>query len=247
MKKFQVDTNGTLTTNLVAYYKLEDATDFWGSYNLTNNNSISFTSGKVNNCGDSGSGNTNRSLTNSTSSIITSGTMPLSVSAWVNVNEQPGALVDFISVQDGDVFIGYELGYRDVSGTKKIFAERFKPGVADDIIEHATTLTIGTWYHLVLTWDGSTLKLYLNNSLVVSGAFSGVGNANRGDGISLFARITSGGTPLSERFASAKMDEVGIWSKALSTQEISDLYNGGAGQTMIEVFPSSRRLFFMQM
>jgi len=28
-------------------------------------------------------------------------------------------------------------------------------------------------------------------------------------------------------------DKIGIWSKALSTQEISDLYNGGAGNTMM--------------
>ena len=242
-KVFQVDSGGTLTTNLVAYYKLEDATDFWGSYNLTNNNSISFVPGKVNNCGDSGSANSNKSLTNSTSSIITSGTMPFSISAWVNINTQPGTnvLMDFVSVQDGDVFVGYELGYRDVSGTKKVYAERFKSGVADDIIDYASTLTIGTWYHLVLTWDGSALKLYLNNSLVASNTFSGVGNTNRGNGISLFARVTTGGSPLSERFTSTKIDEVGIWSKALTTTEISDLYNGGNGQTMIEPSINTRR------
>ena len=47
MKKFTIDTNRTLTTNLVAYYKLEDVNDFWGSYNLTNYNSVQFNAGKV--------------------------------------------------------------------------------------------------------------------------------------------------------------------------------------------------------
>lgn len=37
------------------------------------------------------------------------------------------------------------------------------------------------------------------------------------------------------------MDEVGIWSKVLSSTEISDLYNGGNGNTMMEVFPNTRR------
>ncbi len=29
------------------------------------------------------------------------------------------------------------------------------------------------------------------------------------------------------------MDEVGFWGKALTQTEITDLYNGGSGQTMV--------------
>ena len=48
-KIFQVDASGTLTTSLSDYYKLEDTADFWGTDNLTNNGSLSFAAGKVNN------------------------------------------------------------------------------------------------------------------------------------------------------------------------------------------------------
>src|SRR3990167_2469213 len=48
-KSFQVDSGSTLTTSLVSYYKLEDATDFYGSNNLTAAGNASFVAGKVNN------------------------------------------------------------------------------------------------------------------------------------------------------------------------------------------------------
>jgi hypothetical protein len=48
-KQFQVDTGGTLTTSLLSYFKLEAATDYYGSNDLTNHNSVTFPAGKVNN------------------------------------------------------------------------------------------------------------------------------------------------------------------------------------------------------
>src|SRR3990167_4633296 len=48
-KSFQVDSGSTLTTSLVSYYKLEDATDFYGSNNLTAAGNASFVAGNVNN------------------------------------------------------------------------------------------------------------------------------------------------------------------------------------------------------
>src|SRR3990167_3161285 len=46
---WQFDTDGTLNTSLLAYYKLEDNTDALGVKNLTEAGSPTYVSGKVNN------------------------------------------------------------------------------------------------------------------------------------------------------------------------------------------------------
>jgi hypothetical protein len=75
------------------------------------------------------------------------------------------------------------------------------------------------------------MNLYVDGSLASPSGSSGSG---------MTASILST-TPfqLSGRGGAANLwagylDEVGIWSKVLSTNEITDLYNGGAGQTMCD-------------
>ena len=51
-KHFQVDSGGTLLTNLISYYKLDDVNDYYASNNLTNNNTVTFVTGKIGNAGD---------------------------------------------------------------------------------------------------------------------------------------------------------------------------------------------------
>jgi len=48
-KIFQVDTDGTLNTSLLSYYKLEDAKDYYGSNDLSAAGTVTYVSGKVNN------------------------------------------------------------------------------------------------------------------------------------------------------------------------------------------------------
>ena len=48
-KHFQVDSGGTLLTNLISYYKLDDVNDYYASNNLTNNNTVTFVTGKIDN------------------------------------------------------------------------------------------------------------------------------------------------------------------------------------------------------
>jgi hypothetical protein len=70
------------------------------------------------------------------------------------------------------------------------------------------------------------LTLYRDGSNVGSSSISAA-NAGGGTG-----SIGVNGTGGNSTYFPGDIDEVGIWSKALSTQEITDLYNGGAGQTM---------------
>ena len=83
-----------------------------------------------------------------------------------------------------------------------------------------TTGWSNEWVHVVTVKDGSTMYVYINGALAVSGT-----------GLSLDILATSFdiGWRHSDAYAfEGKVDEFGIWNMALSLSEISLLYGGGS-------------------
>jgi len=230
-KVFQVDTGGTLTTSLVSYYKLEDVNDFFASNNLTNNNSVAFNTGKVSNAADMGASNTTKYLNIASDLGITNGNC--SISCWVNVTTAPasGTQGTIVAKNDGGTFIMYNLYYQNDAGTLRVSADRLRGGVADDEVKVAHTLTIGTWFHLVLTYDGTNIELWIDGVSKGTAAASGNGSNYIADTFNIGNRLYNG---VLATYLSGLVDEVGIWSKKLSNTEVADLYNAGSGQTMEE-------------
>jgi len=81
------------------------------------------------------------------------------------------------------------------------------------------------WCMATLTRQGTTTKLYYNGTLVATGSDATTSYSGT---YSLFAVV--GGSYI-EYSAGTKLDEVGVWGRALSDSEITSLYNSGAGQT----------------
>jgi hypothetical protein len=81
-----------------------------------------------------------------------------------------------------------------------------------------------TWYYLVVTYDGTTLKIYLNGSLNTSMTQTGCNVAN----VTNFhiASDSSG----SQDFA-GWLDEVAVYSYALSSSQVTTHYNAGISTT----------------
>ncbi len=220
-KVFQVDTGGTLTTSLISYWKLDDVNDFFSTNNFTNENAVAFNAGKVGNAGDTGTGNTNKALALASALGIDGGNC--SISLWVKLTDAVSVGKTFANqASNGSTNTGYTLQY---DGTT-LAANRYKNGTSDNSATETVTLSTGTWYHIVLTYDGTTLRLYRDNVAKGTLATSGNGVSATIAAFNLFKHNV-------ERFLSGLIDEVGVWSKALNTTEISDLYNGGSGQTMI--------------
>jgi glucose/arabinose dehydrogenase/chitodextrinase len=83
---------------------------------------------------------------------------------------------------------------------------------------------VTTWTHVALTYDGSTLQLYVNGSAVASGPASGAVQTNANP-----LRI-GGNVPYGE-FFNGRIDEVRVYNRALSASEIMTDMNtpiGGA-------------------
>jgi hypothetical protein len=74
----------------------------------------------------------------------------------------------------------------------------------------------GGWNHLASTWDGTTLKQYLNGALVDSAPFSGP-IANLPSHLTIGASV-AGGTALTGR-----LDDVEVYNYALSEADVFDL------------------------
>jgi hypothetical protein len=97
---------------------------------------------------------------------------------------------------------------------------------ASSVATGTTTLSAGNWYHVVCTFDGSTLHLYLNGAEDTSGG--------TGTGYSLTPtpaynfQFGSDGAHDAGTFFRSEMDDVRVYSSVLTSGQVSTLYSGGA-------------------
>jgi hypothetical protein len=88
------------------------------------------------------------------------------------------------------------------------------------------SLTINNWFHYVYVHDNNGAKLYINGSLVGETAIVG-GLTNN----SLPIRI--GQRPNGWHPFNGKIDDIGIWTRALTQCEIQDLYSSEINSTFV--------------
>ncbi|WP_343611631.1 endo-beta-N-acetylglucosaminidase H [Chryseobacterium oranimense] len=77
----------------------------------------------------------------------------------------------------------------------------------------ATALNANTWYHVAATYDGSTMKIYINGVLDASKSQTGSVNSNGAFNVGYLYNTS--------RNFNGKVDEVRVWKRALSQTEIS--------------------------
>jgi hypothetical protein len=80
------------------------------------------------------------------------------------------------------------------------------------------TLTPNNWYFIVGTYDGATVKLYVNNTLVDSTSYTGTPISSQG-GIRLMRRWDL------PDYWGGYISIVGIYDKALNTSQIESIWN----------------------
>jgi len=213
-----------LTDNIVAYWKLDEssgnASDSTGNgYTLTNTNTVSYASAIRNNGADFTASNTNKSLRVNSNLGIDGGN--ITIAGWIYLYDQTG----LIAIQTQSSTAQVEYSFKIEGGGIK--ANRNKISVAENQTT-VYTLSNSTWYHCALTYDGSTVTLYVNGTSRATVASTGNGGATTQNATSIGCDVNTG-TGSSQFFNNMKADEVGIWSRALSSGEISTLYHSGGG------------------
>lgn len=219
-----------LTTNLSAYYKFDEssgnASDSSGNgYTLTNNGTTAYAAAKINNGADFGSTNTTKSFSIANDMGIT-GTS-ITMACWVNITTAPasGDSLRFMYHGDSGTKVNEMILYKNNSGTLEIYYNRLRAGIANDGFFYTKTLTTGTWYHVAMTYDGSTITGYLNGVSVGTSSSSGNGtDAGYYDGVKIGVNHAADAD-----WMTGLIDEAGIWSRALTAEEVAQLYNSYGG------------------
>lgn len=83
-------------------------------------------------------------------------------------------------------------------------------------------LALNQWHHLVMTYNGSQIKLYVNGALVSSQNHTGSMNIAGNSGISIGESNQANGYWY---HTNGKIDNVGIWNRELTLSEIQQLRN----------------------
>lgn len=163
-------------------------------------------------------------LTNVTSMKPTSA---LTISAWVYRSGTMTGGVLTAPPQAGSQ-IGYELAI--VSNSPEIFIDPNGLGNAYKTVTASSPLANTTWTHVVATWDGAQMLLYIN------GAVDGAGTANS----AINYGTTANPAFIGENIFSGKIDEVRLLSTALTASWIQTEYrnqatNGCSGSPCLTV------------
>jgi hypothetical protein len=96
---------------------------------------------------------------------------------------------------------------------------------------------LGNWNNVVFTYDGNQLNIYFNGILKSSLQYSGALNPPNND--LLFANW---GNPSVPTNTTRNVDDIGIWNRALTNQEIGDLYNATNCENDLTISPTINSL-----
>ena len=151
-----------------------------------------------------------------------SGTAPFSVEAWINrgsLNEGSHRRWIVDKYKPGGAS-GWALTIEPNSrpSPQRIAFER--SGASSDLLTGTTATVAGRWYHVVATYDGATMRLYVNGKLESSMA-SSVSLANTANPFRLGSATTS------NEWYDGRVDEVSVYNTALSATDVQDHWRCG--------------------
>ncbi len=210
-----------LIDNLVSYWKFDEssgnATDSVGS-NTATATSVSYVAAKINNGADMNGSSSNLSIGTSALVPTTSG-QAMSVSFWINSDtaSTASAYRQCFSFKYGMLF-RYSWGDGGAAYGSAVYRT-----VSNSYATPNLSLSASTWYHIVIVYDGTNLKLYVNGSQ--SGSDIAVTAGVRYETGTNYIGASEAGSD----FYDGKIDEFGLWSRALTSGEVTQLYNGGTG------------------
>ena len=140
----------------------------------------------------------------------------ITISAWVNLRRL-SAFQKIVARHN--TILKYAFG---IDGTNKLVLQ-INSGSTSAVFGN-TALSANTWYHVVGTWDGSNMKLYLNGVSDAAPVAKTGTMASDSETVSIGARANG-----SQHFLNGFLDDLRIYNRALSATEVQSLYAAGPG------------------
>lgn len=199
-----------VNTSLVSYWTLDaNGNDYFNRINLTNLNTVTFPAGGIiNNTGSFVSASSQALRSNSATQLPTSGSF--TISCWYKGTTANMGVCGF-----GEVAGGGQRRQLEIRSSNLYFGGFGAGNDADSGIQ----VTSNTWTLLTVTYDGATIRTYVN----------GTAGATQATVLNTANATFNIGYNVAVGYANGLIDEVGVWNTTLSTADILYLYNGGTG------------------
>ena len=139
----------------------------------------------------------------------------LSIDAWVNPSNLSGDRGIVEKTVGGGVNTQYSLY---LQGGSVVFRLIKVPGVQHATLVSDSLVPLNAWTHIAATWDGATMKMFVNG-VQQSRMFDLTGTINGGEGSTLIGKQGS-----NINHFEGLIDELEIFNRALSSQEVSAIY-----------------------
>jgi hypothetical protein len=211
----------SLLTGLVSYWKLDETsgtrTDSAGGGNdLTDNNTVAGSAGKIGNAADFIAANTEFLSRPGASSVnLDGGASDYTYSAWIKTTTVATQYIFGKSAPADHAF------YINSPGILRFeIASFYKEAIA------AAAVNDGNWHHVVCWNDVTTNICHLavdNGTVQNSAALAGY--------VTAVSPFTVGSNNAGTANFDGSVDELGRWSRLLTATERTSLYNGGTGIT----------------
>lgn len=214
-----------LTDNLMAYWKLNeasgDAVDSHGSNTMTQTGTVGSQTGKLGNArGDTFDASNHFSIASNSDLVV--GDLDFTVACWVYITAKTADRVAVCRDSAGTAV--FRLLYNWGSD---VFFWRVYDGGGTPKNLFATTFgspSVNTWYHLVAWHDSVANEIGITV------------NAGTADTVAMSTGASTGAvpnyigySPFGSQTWPGRVDEYGFWKRVLTSQERTDLYNGGSG------------------
>lgn len=211
--------SGSLVNGLVAYYPFcGNAYDQSGN---SHNGSVSGATlttdrfGNVNSAYNFNGSNNYIEIPNSSSFDLTNS---LTISSWINTTNtsRPQYIINKSTGGTSDSWL-FDLAPFENSGVIRMLCGGL---VSNQPISNPIVLQPNTWYNVTATYDMQNVKFYINGILDRTFPVSSATPIN-----SQNIRIGAPHSPFNANAFGGSIDDIGIWNRALTTQEVTQLYN----------------------
>ena len=219
-----------LRDSLISWWELNESSgsrvDAHGSNDLSDINTVLAATGKQGNGADFEATNSEALTISDASQSGLDITGDFSVSLWLNGETAGGNGVLFSKwLTTGDQR-SYALFWWSSGNVLRTYISSDGTNANTSKISVSGALSGSTWYHVVFVYDASAGEV----TLYIDGTATGVGATGHKTSIhSGSAQFALGDASGDFGYLDGILDEVAIWSRTLTSGEVSELYNSGAG------------------